>query len=99
MPSVIEGFGLALAEALSTEKVVIASDIPPFKEIIQDKVNGLLFRSGEYKEIISKFKEVMNMDKCVLDNMRKNARSTILSNFDSNMMVKKYEDLYVNSII
>jgi len=56
MPSIVEGFGLALAEAMACGKIVIASDIPPFKEIINDGENGFLFKSKDInslKDVIS----------------------------------------------
>lgn len=93
MPSIVEGFGLALAEAMACEKVVVCSDIPPFREIIRDKENGFLFRSkdvesltGVLDHVISNYKE--------MDNIRQNARNTIEEKFSYRKMIENYEDLY-----
>ncbi|MCI0716197.1 MAG: glycosyltransferase [Chlorobi bacterium] len=93
MPSAVEGFGLALAEAMACGKIVIASDIPPFKEIINDGQNGFLFRN---KDVYS-LKEVMSF---VISNYNQlsdiaiNARNTIVNKFSSAAMIKKYDELY-----
>lgn len=41
-PSSKEGFGLSVLEAMACGKVVLANDIPPFKEIITSGKNGYL---------------------------------------------------------
>jgi len=41
-PSFTEGYGLPMAEGLKHEKPVIAIDAPPYNEIIQNGVTGLL---------------------------------------------------------
>lgn len=40
LPSLSEGFGLAVTEAMSFAKPVVVSDIEPFKEIIKNPVDG-----------------------------------------------------------
>lgn len=46
LPSRAEGQPLVLLEAMSMGKPVIAADLPGVKEIVEDGVNGALFRSG-----------------------------------------------------
>ncbi len=41
-PSIQEGFGLTVQEAKILRKPIIASDIPAFREQIEDRVNGIL---------------------------------------------------------
>jgi glycosyltransferase involved in cell wall biosynthesis len=41
-PSLIEGFGLVILEAFVHRKPVLASDVKPMNETVQDKVNGFL---------------------------------------------------------
>ncbi|MCI0449768.1 MAG: glycosyltransferase, partial [Chlorobi bacterium] len=80
-------------EAMACGKIVIASDIPPFKEIINDGQNGFLFRN---KDVYS-LKEVMSF---VISNYNQlsdiaiNARNTIVNKFSSAAMIKKYDELY-----
>jgi glycosyltransferase involved in cell wall biosynthesis len=57
MPSIIletnnqDGVANVLLEALATGVPVIASDIPAFTEVIQDHMNGLLFTTGDVREL------------------------------------------------
>jgi len=43
LPSLLESFGLAAAEAMAQGCPVILSDIPPFRELVQHARTGLLF--------------------------------------------------------
>lgn len=46
-PSRLEGFGLAVAEAMACGTAVVASDASSLPEIITDRVDGLLCRAGD----------------------------------------------------
>ena len=55
-PSLMEGFGLPAVEAMTNNCLVLASDIPVFREILDDAV--LYFNPQETKSIAEKLKEV-----------------------------------------
>lgn len=46
-PSLSEGFGLTLAEALACECAVVASDLPAVREIVRDGETGMLVPAGD----------------------------------------------------
>jgi len=94
MPSVVEGFGLALAEAMSMERVCIASDIEPFKEIMIDNKEGIFFKSEGERDLAAKIEQVLSMNKSELCEIKLNARKKVVSNFNSDTMVRDYEKLY-----
>lgn len=48
-PSLHEGFGMVLREAMSFGLPVVASDVAPMNEIIKDGTNGYLFPPGDVK--------------------------------------------------
>lgn len=56
-PSLMEGFGLPVLEALSQKCLVLASDIPAFREIAAD--NALYFNPLEESDIYAKLKDVI----------------------------------------
>ena len=41
-PSLWEGFGIALAEAMASGKAIVASNVGPIPELIEDGISGLL---------------------------------------------------------
>jgi len=94
MPSIVEGFGLALTEAMSMERVCIVSDIEPFKEIIVNGKEGFFFRSKDEKDLAGKIKQVLLMNKNHLNEIKVNARKKVESKFSSVEMVRQYEKLY-----
>lgn len=49
-----DGVANALLEAMASGLPIVASDIPAFKEIIDDGANGLLFESGNSSELTSR---------------------------------------------
>lgn len=53
-PSVSEGLGTALLEAMAMERPVVVSDIPTFRDFIIDGINGLFFRSKNIEDVVEK---------------------------------------------
>lgn len=52
-----EGYPLTILEAFSTGTLVIASKLGAMAEIIQDRVNGLLFNAGDEIDLVNKIVE------------------------------------------
>ncbi len=62
IPSLMEGFGLPVLEAMSLRCLVLASDIPALKEIADD--NAIYFDPQDENDIYSKLKDILqNNDK------------------------------------
>lgn len=60
VPSEEEGFGLVVIEALFAGKVVMASDLPVFHELIQAGENGLLFRPRDSESLARALERVLS---------------------------------------
>ncbi len=69
MPSLEEGFGLTVAEALAARKVIVASNLPAIKETIRDGVNGILFKTGDADDLANKLYSLLT-DKAFLQAAR-----------------------------
>ena len=59
-PSMWEGYGMVIAEAMANGLPVISSDIPTSKELIDDGVDGLLFKKGNHQELTRCIKKLYN---------------------------------------
>jgi len=79
IPSFFEGNPKSMLEAMSKGCIVIASDIPNHREIIQHGKNGFLF---DYKNnnLVSFLDKIMNENSIDLEKISKEAHQTILKN-------------------
>lgn len=59
LPSKWEGFGLVLIEYMACDKPIIASKIGGIQNIINDRENGLLFETEDYKQLCDSVVELI----------------------------------------
>jgi glycosyltransferase involved in cell wall biosynthesis len=60
IPSLLEGFGLVAAEAMSAGTCVVASDSPGLRSIIKNEQSGLLFSSGNSEKCADCINRILN---------------------------------------
>ena len=60
LPSVLEGFGLAVIEGWMYKKPVVVSSGAGVSELITDGENGYLFSSNNYEELASKISRILS---------------------------------------
>lgn len=94
MPSVSEGLSLCAIEAMLMERICLFSDIDPFKEIIDEGVNGFLFNSGDSIDLQNKLFYIIRNYKN-LNITGTTARQIALKKYDVKRMAKEYERLYL----
>jgi glycosyltransferase involved in cell wall biosynthesis len=95
VPSVSEGFGLAVLEGMVSGKVVIASDIKVMKELIKDGENGLLFESQNSESLVQIILKVLK-DKELYEKLKNRAQLFVLKNkkvFDIREVSSSYQNL------
>ena len=91
-PSLSEGFGLVNIEAMSSETVPIVSDIPVFREIIQDGVTGIITVKENSEKLANAIIDYFeNSQK--YSGMGKIAREEVVKRYDWNVILQKYCDL------
>lgn len=72
-PSVKEGWGLAVLEAMSQDLPVIATDLPVFREYLTDHVDALLPRVADAARLASAMRELVT-DPALGDRLRAGGR-------------------------
>lgn len=95
LPSLWEGFPIALLEAMAMRKAVIATEVDGSLEIIQNKKNGILIKPQNVQILAEAIKELISNNH-LRKELAEAAQQTILNDFDVKKMTKKIEDVYIN---
>ena len=93
LPSLWEGLGTALIEAMAAGKPVIATDIPPLREIVNSEKVGILVPIKDSKAIASSI-ELLLCNSALAENLGKSAKERVLSHFTIDITVHKYMNLF-----
>ena len=92
-PSVLEGLGTALLEAMAMERPVVVSDIPTFRYFISDMHNGVFFKLRDPVDMADKVVSLMkNHD--LQEQLGRNARTTVTEKFSLDAMLSSTEEVY-----
>ena len=91
-PSIYEGFGLTIAEAMCAGVPVLVSSIDGPREVVADGVYGHMFERGNPEDCAKKIAELVSDSG--LDAMVEAARNYAIANFDVTKTSKKYLQLY-----
>lgn len=93
MPSLQEGLGLALMEAMAQGLAVVGSRVGGIKTLIQNEVNGLLVEPGDSQGLAKSITGLFK-DSQLRHNLGVNGRKFIIENFSQDKMVDATESLY-----
>ncbi|MDD5660740.1 MAG: glycosyltransferase family 4 protein [Candidatus Omnitrophica bacterium] len=93
MPSLQEGLGLALMEAMAQGLAVVGSKVGGIKTLIQDKINGLLVNPADSQGLADAIIALLR-DGQLRRSMGINARKFISGYFAKEDMVDKTERIY-----
>lgn len=96
-PSVAEGFGMVVAEAIACGLPVIASNIPALAELVEEDVIGYLSPPADIEGFVSAARRLSNNNELLLKTS-KMARKKAIQQFTIDVMVKRYASLYVDCI-
>ena len=92
-PSMLEGLGTALLEAMAMEKPVVVSDIPTFRNFITDRVNGIFFKSKDPEDLSEKVISLFQNEELQIQ-LGSNARATVIERFSLDTMLDRTEAVY-----
>ncbi len=97
LPSLKEGLGLSLMEAMARGLAVIGSDVGGIRSLIQDGANGLLVKSQDTEGLTAAILELLqNPDKATA--LGKQAQVFIRHNFSSDKMILDTERAYLECL-
>ncbi len=93
MPSEMESFGLAALEAMACGVPTIATNVGGVSELIDDGVNGRLFKVADVEGMSAAAIELLN-DRIDLSTMAYAARKTAQDRFCASRIIPLYEEYY-----
>jgi glycosyltransferase involved in cell wall biosynthesis len=93
VPSLWEGFGLVLIEAMSAGVPCIASNVSSIPEILEDGVNGLLVPPGNVEALVSAV-ERLRSDPALRKRLGDAGKRTVDEKFTIDRMMAGYEELF-----
>lgn len=90
-------FSNGLLEAMACGALVVASDTPPVREVVQDGVNGLLCDFWDHEGLAATLAEALEKAS-QLAHLRRNARQTVLRSYDADVQTRRLIDLIFSSM-
>ena len=93
LPSIIEGFGLAIAEAMAAGKPVVASNVDGIKEVVEDGVTGILVPPQNTEALANAILYLLNNPRKAVA-MGKAGRKRVKQLFTVEKMVSRWDELY-----
>jgi len=97
MPSIKEGLGIALVEAMATGLPVVGTRVGGIPSLIKDKENGLLVESGDSQGLAIAILELLK-DKDMARSLGKNARDFVAKEFSLKDMGLNVERVYLECL-
>lgn len=94
LPSVSEGMSNALLEAMSYGLLILASDIPENRSVIEHGKDGVLFRQGDAEDLARKLESLLENADGSAQRLARAARETAQRRFSVGAIVDRLEALY-----
>jgi L-malate glycosyltransferase len=96
LPSLWEGMGVVLPEAMLARKPIIASNVPAVKEVVKDNKTGLLSEPKDVNKLAKKMEKYL-VDKNFAKKMADSAFNFAKEKFDIKNITKQYETEYLET--
>jgi glycosyltransferase involved in cell wall biosynthesis len=93
LPSLFEGFGVSVLEAMAAGKAVIASRVGGLEELVTDTVTGLLVAPRDVDGLARAIAKLAG-DRKLLREMGRKGRARLQANFTIERMAEQNEDYY-----
>jgi glycosyltransferase involved in cell wall biosynthesis len=94
LPSIREGLGLVLLEALAVRTPVVGSNVPGINEVIETNgEHGLLFELGDYKELGDQLVKLLTNDD-LRQKLKREGFKRVKRHFNAELMADKHLECY-----
>lgn len=93
LPSVMEGFGLVLLEAMALKKPVVATSVGGIPEVVQDGVTGILVSPRDPKPLAEAIQRLLQNPQMRFE-MGAAGRARVERCFSREQAVRRVQDLY-----
>ena len=93
-PSLTEGFPLSVLEAMATGLPIICSDAGGLKEMINNNINGIIYKSGDLNSLYTMLCKILNMNVDELYLLGRNVKDHVLKKFTLSKSAQEYKTLY-----
>ena len=95
LPSLNEGMGRVLVEAMAMGKPIVASNVAGILDLVKDRVNGILFPQGDTDAMAEAIIKLL-MDRESARDMGEEGKRRVYPAYDLSTMIKNIEQLYNN---
>jgi glycosyltransferase involved in cell wall biosynthesis len=94
LPSLTEGFGIALLEALAMRVPAIASRVGGVPEIVSHNVHGFLVPAGDPNSLANELDRVMSLSQSEIDSVTAAARDRVEQVYSPRAIIGMFDKLY-----
>lgn len=94
LPSLSEGFGIAVVEAMLQSVPCLCSNVGGISEIIDNGKNGWLFNPNNKSDFDEKLKQIMSLSNDQLDEVGNRAKEGALRRFSIQTYIEKLQLIY-----
>ncbi len=92
LPSILEGFGISLVEAMAAQTPYVCSDIEVLQEVTENQKGGLIFKQKNYKDLTNKILFLLK-NKKLYTKKQEQARA-LLKKYNWDTIAKQVEKEY-----
>jgi len=92
LPSVLEGFGIVILEAMAANVPYVCSDIEVLKEVTKNGVGGLIFKKRDHRDLAEKIQQLIKNKKLYSKKIIEAKKE--IKKYDWNIISKKEEEVY-----
>lgn len=93
-PSLSEGFGLAIVEAMGVGLPCIVTSVGGVKEFVINKKNGWIIQNSEINELKNTLKKIMSLEFSELVKVGLEAHESVKNRFSTEIYLNELESLY-----